>query len=92
MSALKGWKEIPIAGVPFEPAVKYKTGDWRVFRPMIDNEKCIKCGLCWMFCPDSSIIWDGDNFPTVDYEHCKGCGICAHECPTKAIEMVRDER
>jgi len=40
-----GWKSIPIAGLILEPgsSLKYKTGDWRAFRPVIDAEKCINC-------------------------------------------------
>ncbi|RLG46872.1 MAG: pyruvate ferredoxin oxidoreductase [Thermoproteota archaeon] len=87
---LRGWREIPIAGIPFKRAVEYKTGDWRVFKPVIDGEKCVKCGLCWMFCPDMAISWDGEGVPEVDYDFCKGCGICANECPVHAIEMVRE--
>jgi len=28
-----------------------KTGSWRVFRPVVDKEKCNVCGLCEMYCP-----------------------------------------
>ncbi len=89
MSELKGWKEVPIGGVVPLSALEYKTGDWKVFRPVIDEEKCVKCGNCWMFCPDSAIEWDGEGVPKPNYEYCKGCGICAEECPVKAIKMVR---
>ena len=89
MSSLKAWHEIPIAGIPFVKSEEYRSGDWRTFTPKIDPEKCIKCGFCWIYCPDSSIIWDGETVPTVDLKHCKGCGVCAEECPVKAIEMVR---
>jgi pyruvate ferredoxin oxidoreductase delta subunit len=67
-----------------------KTGTWRVFRPVIDTEKCIKCWRCWIFCPDATII--KNDVPTVNYEYCKGCGICANECPVDAIEMTREEK
>ena len=23
-----------------------RTGDWRTFKPVVDNEKCIKCYFC----------------------------------------------
>ncbi len=85
----RSWQEIPIAGVPFLKSTEYHTGDWKVFRPVIDGEKCIKCGNCWIFCPDSAIEWDGDTVPKPNYDYCKGCGICAEECPVNAIEMVR---
>ena len=64
------------------------TGSWRVFKPVVDREKCNACGLCAMYCPDMAI----DNVLNVDLTFCKGCGICANECPKKAIEMVREEK
>ena len=87
----KGWKEVSIAGVCWKPATEYLTGDWRTFKPVRDPEKCTRCLLCPMICPDSAITW---NKTTEDiefnYDFCKGCGICAHECPAEAIEMVRE--
>jgi pyruvate ferredoxin oxidoreductase delta subunit len=64
------------------------TGSWRLFRPVIDPEKCNQCGLCQMYCPEAAI----DQDLNVDLNFCKGCGICANECPKKAIEMVREEQ
>jgi len=91
--AKPGWKSIPIAGILLEPgsAMKYKTGDWRAFRPIIDDEKCTRCLLCWIYCPDGAIIRE-EKGVRVDYEYCKGCGICANECPVKAITMVEERR
>jgi len=91
--AKPGWKSLPIGAVVVEPgsSVKYKTGDWRAFRPVVDKTKCVNCLLCWIYCPDSSII-RREKWVDVNYEHCKGCGICAHECPTKAIEMVEEQK
>jgi pyruvate ferredoxin oxidoreductase delta subunit len=43
--------------------------------------------ICWVFCPDSSILVKEEKMVGIDYDHCKGCGICAHECPTGALEM-----
>ncbi|MCX6693715.1 MAG: 4Fe-4S binding protein [Methanomicrobiales archaeon] len=65
-----------------------KTGSWRVFRPVMNREKCNACGLCEMYCPDGVISKDLE----VDLTFCKGCWICAHECPKSAIEMFREER
>jgi pyruvate ferredoxin oxidoreductase delta subunit len=85
------WHELPKAGLMIEPgsAEKYKTGDWRTFRPIWNQEKCIHCMSCWMFCPDSSIQVKDGKVLGIDYDHCKGCGICAAECPpkVKAIDM-----
>ncbi len=68
-----------------------KTGAWRIFRPVIDYEKCIKCYQCYLVCPDAAIIVEKFNeYPRIDYDYCKGCGICATICPKNAIEMVKE--
>jgi len=67
-----------------------KTGAWRVLKPVINYDKCIKCLICWLYCPEGSITVEEER-PVIDYEYCKGCGICANECPVKAIEMMREE-
>ncbi len=74
-------------------AVRHKTGNWRVFKPSIDLEKCISCKICFTFCPDSAIQWknkNGRKVPVIDYDVCKGCLICKNECPVKAISAERD--
>ena len=76
---------VPIS-TPAE-GVMGKTGFWRTFKPIIDREKCIKCLLCWLYCPEGAILRTDDDI-TIDYDYCKGCGICANECPKKAIKMV----
>lgn len=87
----KPWNELPTGGIMPNAgnAAEYNTGDWRTDRPIWDSEKCISCLICWMFCPDSSIMIQEGKVVGIDYDHCKGCGICAAECPTKvhAIDM-----
>ncbi|MCE4607770.1 MAG: 4Fe-4S binding protein [Caldisphaeraceae archaeon] len=65
-----------------------KTGLWRTERPVIDEEKCTKCLLCWLYCPEDTILRREDDMVFVDYDYCKGCGICASVCPVGAITMV----
>jgi len=70
-----------------------KTGTWRTRRPVIMHiEKCTKCDLCWIFCPEGTIKRPntGEGVYKVNYEYCKGCGICAEECPNKVIDMIRE--
>jgi len=92
-TAKPGWKTMPIGGILLEPgsAMKYKTGDWRAFKPNVDQSKCINCLLCWIFCPDAAIVRK-EKFVDVNYDYCKGCGICANECPVKAITMTEEKR
>lgn len=72
-------------------AARVKTGAWRTgTMPVLDLGRCIHCLRCWIWCPDSAILLDGEKVAAIDYDHCKGCGICAQVCPPKvhAIEMV----
>ncbi len=88
----KGWKDIPIGGLILEAgsAEKYKTGSWRTFRPLWDEEVCIQCLRCWIYCPDNSITVAEEKMVGIDYDYCKGCGICSAECPVEAIKMVEE--
>ena len=90
--ALKTWKELPIGWVVFEPgsASEYHTGSWRSQRPVWDDAKCIKCGICYVFCPEGCVQQGEDGFFKADMNYCKGCGICAHECWPRAIKMVEE--
>lgn len=84
------WKRMPLAGNMLQPgsAVEYRTGDWRITtQPQINQEKCIMCLFCWIFCPDVAIVRNEERVE-VDMDHCKGCGICSEECPVDAIDMV----
>jgi len=85
--------KISVGAVIEEPGstVKNKTGGWRSFRP-IDQKKCIKCGICWKFCPDNAVRKNEKGEFEINYDYCKGCGICAKECPAKAIKMVKEEK
>lgn len=88
---LKGWKDIPIGGMILEAgnSVEYNTGDWRAFRPVFGKAECTDCMLCWLNCPDSSILVDTENetMTGFDLDHCKGCGICAKVCPVNSTVM-----
>jgi len=68
-----------------------KTGSWRVFRPVIIEEKCVKCMLCWMYCPEAAIeVKSRKEVPKINYDYCKGCLICMEVCPVKAIKSERE--
>jgi Pyruvate/2-oxoacid:ferredoxin oxidoreductase delta subunit len=49
--------------------------------------KCIRCDLCFLLCPDISIIKAGNDGYSIKTDYCKGCGICATACPRHVIEM-----
>ncbi len=93
---INNWKynQHPIAACIPEAgnAENYLTGGWRSERPVRDPEKCTQCLICWIYCPDSSILVDGEEITDFDYDHCKGCGICMVECPRDAIKMEPEKR
>jgi len=72
-------------------AANTKTGSWKSQRPIWDNAKCIKCGICYIFCPEACIQEVKDGFYEANLDYCKGCGICAHECWPGAIVMREEE-
>ncbi len=89
MSKERTWQELPKGAVSYRSSMEYKTGDWGVDAPKIDQDKCVKCNMCHFYCPEGCIHVEEDGTPVPDRDYCKGCGVCAKECPVKAIEMVR---
>ncbi|MBW6486495.1 MAG: 4Fe-4S binding protein [Syntrophobacterales bacterium] len=87
------WQEINPGCMVFRPgsSAEYHTGSWRAKRPLWDKVKCIKCGLCYIYCPEGCITEDADGFFEANLNYCKGCGICAKECWTGAIAMADEE-
>jgi len=71
-------------------SVEVRTGLWRVFRPVISHDHCVKCGLCMAYCPDGAITPNAQGFREVDLEHCKGCMICVAQCPVHTIAAVSE--
>ncbi|MEA1968987.1 MAG: 4Fe-4S binding protein [Thermodesulfobacteriota bacterium] len=63
------------------------TGSWRTKRPVVDEENCIFCGFCSIYCPVQCMEMKSSFF-TADLDFCKGCGICAKECPKNVISMI----
>ncbi len=84
------WKEHPIGAVIKAPGNSrlIKTGGWRSLRPIRDEEQCNDCLICFIFCPEMSILVADEKIEKIDLDFCKGCGICAEECPRDAIEII----
>ena len=81
---------MPFAGTVNSPALENEemiTGNWRCRRPVLDKEMCTECSICWIYCPDASVIRGEDGF-SFNLKYCKGCGLCEEVCPSNAISMV----
>ncbi|MDD4903668.1 MAG: 2-oxoacid:acceptor oxidoreductase family protein [Candidatus Bipolaricaulis sp.] len=61
-----------------------RTGSWRISDPVVDAQRCVRCGRCVTACPEGVVAMTEDGV-TIDLTYCKGCGICAVECPVQAI-------
>ena len=69
-----------------------QTGSWRQFRPVLHPQRCTRCGVCFVRCPEAAITLDSNDSPIIDYDVCKGCLLCVHECPTHALSAEKEGR
>lgn len=59
---------------------------------LVDESKCIKCGLCVMKCPRQIIKREDGGYPQISADECIGCGACQNACPVDAIAVVPVEK
>ncbi len=94
---LKGWEEFEAGAILYSfdgsshhinNSIQHSVADWRAEKPVFNEEHCIHCQFCWVYCPDTSIISKDKQFDHIDYVHCKGCGICVDVCPTNPKSLV----
>ena len=87
------WQELLPGCVVTEAgnAKQYRTGDWKSQHPVWNHQKCIKCGICSLFCPEGCVKQNEEGYFEANLYYCKGCGICARECWTEAITMIEEE-
>lgn len=53
----------------------------------VDEDVCVKCGLCVHECPRQIIVKEEGGFPKISPDECIGCGACYNVCPVRAISM-----
>ncbi|MFA7076014.1 MAG: ATP-binding protein [Candidatus Izemoplasmatales bacterium] len=57
-------------------------------KSVIDQDKCISCGLCKESCRFNAISFE-DNQYKINLHQCEGCGVCNFVCPVQAIDFVK---
>ncbi|GAG22673.1 unnamed protein product, partial [marine sediment metagenome] len=75
--------EEPNAHIFLKPAIN-RTEAVSLPVPVVDEEKCTRCGKCAEVCVFNAIAVLGEyvlTFPQL----CHGCGACAYLCPEEAI-------
>ena len=55
----------------------------------VDQDKCIKCGICASVCPSCIIALDDHGPKCVRDRGCMACGHCVAVCPTGALSNSR---
>ena len=50
------------------------------FRAKIDDNKCVACGACIRYCPETAIAYNERHKAQINYDQCVGCGQCIVSC------------
>ena len=63
-------------------------------RLVIDESKCVGCGLCVRDCPSSGLVLErtpDKDFSLVHYpDRCAYCGQCEDSCRTGALRLINE--
>ena len=54
---------------------------------VLNQDKCIGCGLCTEVCPHNVFELRQGNAEIIDFNACMECGACVNNCPSNAIEV-----
>ncbi|MDR5693985.1 MAG: 4Fe-4S dicluster-binding protein [Armatimonadota bacterium] len=78
-------------GFAATPNPYFKKFSTRTMRPVVDFDKCVKCTLCWLQCPDTCYNVTPDGYYDVNLDTCCGCGVCEAVCPVDGcITMIHE--
>lgn len=75
-----------IAGMKGSPQ---KTHYYGSEKAIIDDKKCVDCGVCHQNCRFQGIIRADGRYSVNPYA-CEGCGVCMYTCPVGAVTMQED--
>ncbi len=57
-------------------------------KAILDQDKCVMCGVCEKVCRFDAIKFENDRYFITEYA-CEGCNACAIACPASAIKLVK---
>lgn len=55
--------------------------------PIIDEKKCVKCGVCTQICPLDVIKREDEKIVVKYPDECWHCRACVIDCPQQAIKI-----
>lgn len=64
--------------------------DVTIPKPIINDDKCIKCGACVRVCRESALFQLPGKPPQLIPDQCIGCGACSLVCPVNAITETEE--
>lgn len=60
-------------------------------KPVVNTEKCTKCGECMNRCPSGAIVTDPKTQkPGINLDTCIFCALCEEVCPVGAVSMSNE--
>lgn len=77
-------------GISTAPAfITRHFGKLFTIRPQINQEKCIRCGACYLNCSPHAVEQAEDGSFRINPEKCILCYCCRELCPNDAVEMKK---
>lgn len=56
--------------------------------PIVEQNLCNLCGICYNVCPQDLFSFDKTSPPAVAYpQECWYCGACVLDCPKEAVSL-----
>ncbi|MFP4084880.1 MAG: 4Fe-4S dicluster domain-containing protein [Desulfonatronovibrio sp.] len=71
--------------------VKAITRDEQTAAVIIDQDKCVSCGLCSRYCPLEMIHADPETGKAYKCDLCQGNPACVQACPFGALELLEQD-
>ena len=62
----------------------------RARRPEWDRDRCVRCAVCYLYCPHGAVRRTDDGYFESSDERCRGCGVCHRECWFGVIGMIEE--